>query len=330
MSDTERPEPRHAAVHSPTAGVAEAFELLRSEGRLAILWALWEAFDPADSPTAIPFSELADRTAYDSPGNLSYHLDKLVGRYVEKTEDGYLLSGTGREIVRAIVSGAMTSNVAFDPFEIDDPCPYCGGLVEVSYADNYIQARCRSCGGSYPEAGPTVSDVARSARNGVITLCEFPPAGVRHRGPGDTLGAYLTRASHQAFSMLAGTCPACGGRTWSSTNVCEAHEADSAPCEACGFTYPAQTLLVCEHCKLRINAATRWLTLRDPRVGSFFQTRGVDVRSGFSMELWSTMDRADVTVQGTDPVALSFRYRLGEDSLRVEVDDELNVTSIAG
>lgn len=328
MSDTDRSDAVRRPDPSPTDGVSRAFDLLRSDGRLAILWALWEAFDPTRPPAAIPFSELAERAAYDSPGNLSYHLEKLVGQYVQKTEDGYLLTGTGQQVVRAVIAGAMTSNVAFDPFDIDDPCPYCGGVVEVSYGDNYLEARCTACGGTYPEAGPTVSDVGEAGRNGVITLCEFPPAGVRGGEPGDTLQSYLTWTAHRAFSMLADACPACAGSTRATTTVCRDHA--PGPCEACGFTYPAQTLLVCPQCKLRINAATRWLTLRHPRVGSFFQRRGVDVRPGFSVELWSAMDRADVTVRSTDPVALEFRYRVDDDALRVEVDEALRVTPLDG
>jgi hypothetical protein len=34
-------------------------------------------------------------------GNFSYHLDKLVGHYVEETGEGYRLRNSGRKIVRS-------------------------------------------------------------------------------------------------------------------------------------------------------------------------------------------------------------------------------------
>lgn len=64
------------------AGVAEpqtvgAFKHLSDESRLAILPALWEAYEPFADNNALSFSELREQVEYETSGNFSYHLEKL-------------------------------------------------------------------------------------------------------------------------------------------------------------------------------------------------------------------------------------------------------------
>ncbi|HKJ60140.1 MAG TPA: hypothetical protein VKA37_12995 [Halobacteriales archaeon] len=330
MADANTPRDLPSASAEVSENATSAFALLSSEGRLAILWTLWQAIEPGQEQTPISFTELAERCPYDSPGNLSYHLDKLVGEYVHKTASGYLLTGTGQKIVGAIRAGAMTRNVSFGPFEIDEPCPYCGGGVEASYSDNFIEARCTACGGTYPENGPGVLDHHPPGPGGVITHCEFPPAGVDARDPGESLPTYLTRAAFQAFSMLADACPECAAPVRVTTTLCSDHAGGDRPCETCGFRYAAQSVLACRHCKLQVVAATRWLPLSDPSVAAFFHERGVDASAGFSMELWAAMDDADVFVRSTDPVDLEIEYRLDGDTLAVGVDGTVSEIDVRG
>ena len=47
----------------------EAFELLGDGTRLAVLLALWEAYDPLSGENAVGFSDLRRRVGYDDPGN---------------------------------------------------------------------------------------------------------------------------------------------------------------------------------------------------------------------------------------------------------------------
>ena len=80
----------------------EAFSVLGDQARLGILRAL----ATADGPLA--YVELYDAVEYDDSSNFSYHLDKLVGHFVRKTDDGYRLYDAGRRVVEAVVSGAVT------------------------------------------------------------------------------------------------------------------------------------------------------------------------------------------------------------------------------
>ncbi|MFT4933083.1 MAG: DNA-binding transcriptional ArsR family regulator, partial [Natronomonas sp.] len=62
----------------------EVFAVLADDTRVAILQALWETEDYEAS-----FSELRDAVGMRDSGQFNYHLDKLVGPFVAKAEDGY-------------------------------------------------------------------------------------------------------------------------------------------------------------------------------------------------------------------------------------------------
>ncbi|MFB6296623.1 MAG: winged helix-turn-helix domain-containing protein [Halobacteriales archaeon] len=329
MSDSSPSRsPLEAVLEGVDTQAIEAFELLSHEARLAILLALWEAYDPSGEHPAVPFSELAERINYDSPGNLNYHLDKLTDHYVRKTGDGYHNTEAGNRVVRAVRAGAITRDVAFGPFDIDGLCPYCGAAAEVSYADTHIMARCTECTGTFIEGEQPAREPHPEHSRGIITRQEFPPAGVQNRDPEAAVGAHLTRTGYLGFSMLAGTCPECAGRTRVSTTCCPDHDAEAPACESCGRQYAAWTGMVCGHCRFAIGAPSRWLPIRDPRIGAFFQERGVDVTPGFSMELWSALDRADERIVSEDPVELAFTYRLGEDELPARVAGDMTVLEV--
>lgn len=61
----------------------EAFAVLGDESRIDILKSLGEANDQ------LSFSELYERVDTPDSGQFSYHLDKLLGHFVRKTDDGY-------------------------------------------------------------------------------------------------------------------------------------------------------------------------------------------------------------------------------------------------
>lgn len=59
MNGAESTEsPLSVAASTEGTEVTEAFELLSDETRLAILFALWEAYDPNVADNALPFSAL--------------------------------------------------------------------------------------------------------------------------------------------------------------------------------------------------------------------------------------------------------------------------------
>ncbi|MFB6253732.1 MAG: winged helix-turn-helix domain-containing protein [Halobacteriaceae archaeon] len=329
MNDTSQSKSLFETVVTDVdAHAIEAFELLSNETRLAILLALWEIYDPASDHNTITFSDLATRINYDSPGNLNYHLEKLVGLYVRKTENGYHITEAGNKVIRAIRAGAITQTVSFGPFEIDDFCPYCNGTVEVSYSDTHIMARCTECIGTFIEGDQPAREPRLNNSRGVITRQEFPPAGVHNRSPEAAIQAHLNRTGYLGFAMLAGTCPECAGKTRISTTLCTDHEMTSQGCESCGRAYRSWTGMMCQHCKFAIGAPSHWLLIRHPTIGAFLKDHGIDVTPGFSMELWSALDQADMQINSADPVKLGINYKLNGDKLSAMVKEDMTVISV--
>lgn len=85
------------------AALASLFELLSDETRLRIVSALAGYAHAHPDEPAIAFAALRQRVGIRDSGRFNYHLRKLDGVLVERTEDGYLLTDVGRRLV-AVVS----------------------------------------------------------------------------------------------------------------------------------------------------------------------------------------------------------------------------------
>jgi DNA-binding transcriptional ArsR family regulator len=79
------------------ADAAETFGLLSDETRVQILVAL-----AAASERALSFSDLRARVGVADSGQFNYHLDRLCGRLVARTGDGYALTETGAAVARLL------------------------------------------------------------------------------------------------------------------------------------------------------------------------------------------------------------------------------------
>lgn len=126
---------------SPT-GSADSFGLLADETRLDIIEALAEASKKPTGDRAFTFSELQDETGVKDSGQFNYHLNKLVGRFIEKTEAGYRLNYAGIQVAGAVLSGFYR-----DPGESISAhelwsCPLCEEPVEATYEMGLLQVGC--------------------------------------------------------------------------------------------------------------------------------------------------------------------------------------------
>lgn len=80
--------PLEAAAGAAGPHATEAFGLLANETRLAVLLALWEAYDPHADQNAVPFSRVLNRVETDDPGNLTYHLEKTTTNSGHRCPEG--------------------------------------------------------------------------------------------------------------------------------------------------------------------------------------------------------------------------------------------------
>jgi DNA-binding transcriptional ArsR family regulator len=151
--------PLKSVAGSAGVHVTDAFKLLSDEIRLAILLALWEAYEPNTENNAVSFSTLYDRVSMRDSGTFTYHLDKLVGHFVEETDDGYRLRNSGLTIVRAIIAGTGLEDSRLAPTEIPRSCYHCSAPVELSYENERLYQICTECeanvGSSSSERAPT-------------------------------------------------------------------------------------------------------------------------------------------------------------------------------
>jgi DNA-binding transcriptional ArsR family regulator len=75
----------------------EVYALLADETRVAIVRALGEVGRP------LAFSELRERVGVRDSGRFNYHLQRLVGVFLDCTEEGYVLTDDGERVADSLV-----------------------------------------------------------------------------------------------------------------------------------------------------------------------------------------------------------------------------------
>jgi hypothetical protein len=125
-------------------------------------------------------------------GQFNYHLDKLVGSFVAKSEDGYWLPNPGMKLYRLIVSGTVTERGVRDDIDVDD-CTSCGGTVRATYRDdNSLMFSCKDCTTGY-------------------AVIPFSPRGFTNRTDEEALDAAFRSFYSELRLARQGICPACDG-----------------------------------------------------------------------------------------------------------------------
>jgi DNA-binding transcriptional ArsR family regulator len=120
-----------------------AFAAVSDPTRVAILRAL-AAHTRETGETTAGFAVLRKRAGVEDPGRFRYHLNTLVGRFVERTEDGYRLSHAGSEIVAAILAGRYTDHKRLGPTTVDGACNVCGAAATGIYEDGRLDVTCEN------------------------------------------------------------------------------------------------------------------------------------------------------------------------------------------
>ncbi|WP_255198036.1 DUF7351 domain-containing protein [Halorarius litoreus] len=274
---------------------ADAFELLAAEPRMDILQSLVAARREGRTPLA--FSTLRHDTAIDDSGRFNYHLGKLVGTFVEKSDDGYDLSYAGRAIVAAVIAGTYTDAEQKAPEPLDDDCVLCGAAVTASYDDGDLVVRC---------------DEGHD-----LFVTGFPPGAAGTMDMATLLEVAALRTYQRIEFAMTGRCPECFSPLETTPTTADFGGGDmhvfEAQCAACGegFTASAGTYLVLA-----------------PEVVAFYRDHGVDVHHERPWAVSVALDgrgvdtdgHGEATVVSTDPYRLRFDLSEGDDTLRVTLD----------
>jgi len=271
----------------------KAFGLVGHELRIAILRELGGADEGR-----LSFSTLRERVDEPDSGKFNYHLSKLEGRFVAKTESGdYALTYPGHLVVDAVHGGTFHQQADVDREPVSGSCLDCGGDLAFSYETlKGGRVACKDCKRRYLRH-------------------PFDPGGLVDRA-GSALGRAFDRVARANWAQAcADICPVCSGHV-------EAWVRDDAPKKAVAVRgHPVTVGLDCQQCSYHANVPPGAVLLDHPAVQGFCAENGVDVRERRLWELPFVVDPDGVTVRSEDPWELAVTVTAG-DAGRVAILDE--------
>lgn len=272
------------------------FSSLADKKRVAILRALWQADDE------LSFSELHDAVDIADSGQFNYHLDKLVGQFVQKSEAGYSLTEPGNQINGAIDGGSYTADGSMAPIQLEPACPTCGGQRTLEYEADRVRVECDSCDAI--------------ARFGV------PPAAFADRER-EEIPAVASRYLRAELSRLEnGFCPYCDGPVERHVGPPEPDE----PLEGVDDCFPV-IRYECQQCGAEPTSGLTIGLFSHPEVVAFYHDHGVDIRERSVWEFpvfGSDAERID----SEDPFRASAIFSADGDELTITVDEQFEVVDI--
>jgi len=312
--------------HRDEAAPDEAFSALGNEHRLAIIYALWEAYDPITPESSVPFSTLYDRVGIGDTGNFNYHLGQLLEHFVQQTDEGYALTPRGFEVARSLIPYALTDTRSIAPVELEVPCVHCESPITFSHDGEYARAICQAeyaraicqaCPGQWEIDG-----------TGYLFVFSFPRAGIIGRTPEEVFHATVRYTFHRIGMFRDGICPTCSGSVATAVDVCETHQADeNGICSACHRYHQVEHTYHCSRCKAVMSGPVAMNLFDEPAVLRFLADQGID----HEFASWETFVRGrDLReeVRSIDPLRVRIRLDAQDARLEIELDDQLDIVAV--
>ncbi|MFC7235420.1 winged helix-turn-helix domain-containing protein [Halosegnis marinus] len=295
MSDSQTEDADSILACGECISPAEAFAVVGNETRLSILEALWRM----DRPAA--FSDLRREVGMSDSAQFNYHLSKLTGQFVRKTDDGYDFRSAGRSVIAAVLSGTLNQDPRLDPFEVEGECVDCGAALEAYYRNEEVRIRCSDCGrnhGGY----------------------SFPPGGLEDRTREELMDAFNQRARHLSCLSADGVCPECSGRM--ETRLFDVDGEN-------GFDLDVRVEHECRRCHHTIYSSVGLVLLDDAEVVSFYRDHGIDLNAVpyWTLE-WCVTDEYTTVERngGSDGTwRITVAVPVEDEELVVSLDGSLNV-----
>lgn len=284
---------------------AEAFAVIGNETRLEILQVLFEEkFRP------MPFAELRKRVGMRDGSQFNYHLKKLEGPFVRKTDDGYTLRHAGINVVRTIVKGSFTDRPRIAPFETGGACIACDEPLHAEYEHEMTFVRCSAC-------------------RTMHAMGMFPPGALAGRTGHEMLAAF-ERWMRCAFHLsVDGICSTCLGRT-TGTLVRDSGDVQiKAPVDATDFpSFEFGIKYQCERCDVWDFGSPGEHVLDHPAVVGFHRDHGIDLNAVPYWELDWVVTNERTTVVTEEPLRVRVTIPLAEAELRVTLDESFSVVEV--
>ena len=279
----------------------EAFSLLGDRTRVAILQALADAEREAwDNDATVSFSELYERIEANNTSQFAYHLDRLSGSFLTKTEAGYTLTFAGETVVRAIRAGTYHDRIEFEPVDLSGNCLACESDELEAIYETYLQVRCRDCETN-------------------LMTCSLTPQQVRDRTPEEVLASCDAAARIRYRLALAGVCEACSGRMKGTVRGVDGPAGDThlhvSECVGCGMAVSMPVSMRLYH---------------HPAVAGFLWNHGIDA---VELPLWEQFGhvtyRCQTRVIQDDPFEAEVALAHGNEQLRATLEgNDLDVTRV--
>ncbi|APW97242.1 transcriptional regulator [Halobiforma lacisalsi AJ5] len=277
----------------------DAFALVGDETRARIIRVLNEERDGKGAPPVLSFSELYDRFDEVGSSQFNYHLQKLVGHFVERTEDGYRVRPEGMALYRTLRGGTFRRLESTAPIDVGLNCYCCGAAVTATYEDGVLTVQCPDCDHLY------------------LTSTRIPSRSV------DDEEALLSRLDqfdrHKLLAFNRGVCPTCA----------HAIESRFVPAAEAPFPHTEERDLYlhrsCERCGNVDYVSVGKSLLEHPAVVSFLREHGTDPRERFQWEFEFAMTDRFTTVRSRDPWTVAIELTRDGETLELIVDEEGSV-----
>lgn len=307
----------------------DAFAVLGNETRMDILQTL------GDADGQLSFSELRDRVGMRDSGQFNYHLGKVEGHFVSKTDDGYELRQAGRRVVGTVLSGAVTEDPVVEPTLIDEPCPICDAPSLVAFYQERLDHYCTECAGYYGATTPLHAkasgdgDSGETREYGYIGSVPFPPAGLQGRTPEEVFQAACAWFMLELFAVANRVCPRCSAPLSESLSVCESHESTEGVCDECNSRHAVLVNFHCTNCLYEQSGAFGLALMATSDVLRFLLASGINpVSPGSQAAYYAALMDYDEELLSMDPFKARFTFTLDDATLSLTVDDDLEVIDV--
>ena len=302
--DEKRPESEDGIPES--LSLDEATRIIGNETRIQILLELGKAWNEEQMITKhLSYSELKRRVDVRNSGRFNYHLEKLVGSFVDQSEEGYHLNVPGRKFYWTIVSGTLTDRAGIETIEIGQ-CPWCDGeLVMDRHSGHSCRIICQDCEQKFFSIA-------------------FSPRGFEDRTPEDVIEAFYLKFHHYVAMLREGLCPMCDGLVDAElTDSLDEFWGDDYWEE--GYDSEVRTTFLCSTCNTFSYSDIPTVALTMPPVRRFFRDHDRDPRHCHDWDDVFIDAEQSVTLLDDDPIEVGISFELADERLDVHLGNDVRV-----
>lgn len=275
----------------------DVFAVMGNDTRASILQTLGKT--PHEE---VPFSELRSRVDPEmDSGQFNYHLSKLEGQFIDRTDDGYTLRTEGLSLYRTIRAGTFNRRASIEPFDAGFDCYFCGSPVQAMYEDGTFDIKCLDCDHQYVQ---TTS----------------PPSAVETNDPEELLDRISRYNRHTMQTYADGVCPTCVSRVDMEFRAGEDVWTEGSE------RLDLFVVSTCHHCGSQHFMSLGFALLDHPAVVAFSHEQGLNLTERPHWELEFAMTDDWVTIHSRDPWDVTLRVPGDDEDLELRVNEELTVT----